>query len=156
MKRLAIQGGLVVVVLGLLFGAWQVAYARGKDDGRTEATAIRTEFTQARPPAAGGAGGAAAGAGGPGGAVAKGDGAAGPGGAGRGGLSGTVEKVDGKTVTVAGSDGAVNVTVGDRTRINRQVTATVADLKPGDRVVVIGEKTSDTEYTASAIQVQGQ
>ena len=57
---LVIRGATALVVIGLVIGAWQVAYARGKDEGRAEGTAIRTEFIQARQP--GGAGTEAAGA----------------------------------------------------------------------------------------------
>lgn len=162
MKRsLIIRSLMLVAVIGLLIGAWQVAYARGKDEGTKEATSIRSEFTQARP-VGGGGGTAPAAAGGDAAATPPaGGGRAKPGGAGNGGqfgapaASGTVEKVDGTAVTVATSDGVVKVNVGERTQIRKQVTIPASELKSGDRVVVIGERSGDKEVNANAIQVQG-
>lgn len=141
MRTRIIRAALAALVVALLLGAWQVAYARGRDDGRTEAAAIRAEFTQARQgaPSAGGA-------------AVKGGGGAGQ----RPAVAGTVEKVENGLLTVATEAGAVTVSTGERTQVRRQVSGSVADIKPGDRVVVTGEKRGETEYAAAAIQVQGQ
>lgn len=150
MRTRIIRAALAALVVALLLGAWQVAYARGRDDGRTEAAAIRAEFTQARQgaPSAGGVGSGT----GAGGAAVKGGGGAGQ----RPAVAGTVEKVENGLLTVATEAGAVTVSTGERTQVRRQVSGSVADIKPGDRVVVTGEKRGETEYAAAAIQVQGQ
>lgn len=140
MKRWFLIALIGVAVAGALAaGAWQVAYARGRDDGRTEVTALRNEFVQARGGGAAGRAGA-----GPGGAA----------GGNRQGVNGTIEKVDGNVVTVATADGSVSVTLSDTTRIGKEVAATPADLKAGDRILVVGERTSDTDVTATTIQIQ--
>ena len=111
-KMWLIRGAVVVVALGLVAGAWQVAYARGKDEGRAEATSIRNEFLQAR---AGGPAATGGPAGGPGGAQSGGPGGQGGNRPGPGqGVNGTIEKVEGNVVTVATSDGSVKVTLGER------------------------------------------
>lgn len=141
MRNRFIRAVLAALVIALLLGAWPVAYARGRDDGRAEAAAIRAEFTRARQgePSAGGA-------------AVKGGGGARQ----RPAVAGTVEKIENGRLTVATEAGAVTVSTGERTQVRRQVSGSVADIKPGDRVVVTGEKHGETEYTAAAIQVQGQ
>jgi hypothetical protein len=71
-------------------------------------------------------------------------------------VNGTIEKVEGNVVTVATADGSVKVTLGERTRIGKQAAATPADLKEGDRVLVMGERKGDKEYAASVVQVQAR
>ena len=166
LPRRLIQAALAALVIALLIGAWQTAYARGREDGRSEVSAIRTEFIQARQAPAGaaaGPGGGAVGAGGVGaggaGFVTKG-GQGGQGGQAGGGqrpvVNGTVEKNDGGVLTVTTSEGSVTVTAGERTQVRRQVNGSVADIQPGDRIVVSGDKRGDADYTATLIQVQGQ
>jgi hypothetical protein len=156
---LVIRGAAALVVIGLVIGAWQVAYARGKDEGRVEGAAIRTEFILARQPGAagteaagaatkpggGGTGGGGTGAtktggggGDAGGSVAK------PGAGGRPGVNGTIEKVEADAVTVTTTEGSVRVTVSDQTRIGKQVQVPVADLKAGERVVASGSARATT------------
>ncbi len=59
-------------------------------------------------------------------------------------------------LTIATSEGSVTVTAGERTLVRRQVDGSLADIKPGDRIVVSGDKRGDADYTATLIQVQGQ
>jgi hypothetical protein len=149
----------VVVIIGLVAGAWQIAYARGRDDGRTEGAAIRNEFVQARQggsAVSGGPPGGSGATGGPAAAEPAGSPVAKPGGGGRQGVNGTIEKVENGVLTVATSEGSVQVMLNERTRISKQVAVAPAELKPGERIAVFGERRSDREYTASAIQVQGQ
>ena len=121
---------------------------------------LRRRLIQARQAPAGGAAGAGGGAVGAGGAgfVAKGGqgGQGGPAGGQRPVVNGTVEKNDGGVLTVATSDGSVTVTAGEQTQVHRQINGSVADIKPGDRIVVSGDKRGDADYTATLIQVQGQ
>jgi Cu/Ag efflux protein CusF len=70
-----------------------------------------------------------------------------------GATTGTVDKVDGSTVTVIGSDGTtIRATVSPTTTISSSATITVADLKVGDTVTVVGEEASD-QSVITATQV---
>jgi hypothetical protein len=95
----------------------------------------------------GGPGGAAPGAGGPqgGGAVTTGPVTA-----------GTISRMEGDTVYVKGPDGKeTRVTLGDQTRIQKQVDGTAADLKTGVQVAVQaqGRPGSDGTVTASTVSL---
>jgi len=69
--------------------------------------------------------------------------------------TGTVDKVDGKVITVIGSDGTtVKATVGATTTISSNAVITVADLKVGDAVTVVGLEASDASViTATQVTV---
>jgi hypothetical protein len=139
-KRRLLFLGLGVVMAGALaVGGWQLAYAQGQAAGRAAVATARADFIQSRPggAVAGGAGGAAP--------------ASKPAAVGQAPTTGTIEKVDGSTLTVATEAGSVTVTLGEQTRIIRQATASAADLKTGDRVVVTGPRES-----AALVQIQGQ
>ena len=143
MIRMIVFGVLLLVMVAAVGGAWQVAYGRGKDDGRAEAAASRDAFMAGRP----------------GGAITK---VGGPPGSAKDGPSevvvqpvdGTIEKVEGQTVTVKTSAGSVKVTLRDETEVRRQVKADAASLKPGDKVLVLGQKQGNDEVTADAIDIQ--
>jgi uncharacterized protein DUF5666 len=154
-RRLVIGLAGVALVVALAVGAWGVAYAQGQTAGRAEVAAARADFLQGRPGGNPGAGGGAGGAAGPG-AAAGGPGG-GPGGrAGQAPVAGTIDKVNGTTLTVATETGSVTVTLGEQTRIVRQAAASAADLKAGDRVVVIGARAADGTVAAASIQIQPQ
>jgi len=83
-------------------------------------------------------------------------GAGGAGGAGGGRTIGTVKLVDGTNVYVADSAGnTVKVLTTPESRVTRTVTGTVADLKPGDAVVVTGAAAADGTVTATAVTTGG-
>jgi hydrogenase maturation factor len=50
----------------------------------------------------------------------------------------------------------VTITLSDQTQIRRQVNATPADMKPGDRVVVTGPRGADGTVLAAMVQIQAQ
>ena len=145
MNTLALRLVLLVVVVVVVVGVWQTAYARGLEAGKAEVSGLRSEFVQARQ------GALPAGAASSGGPVIK------TGGAAQGqrpGVTGTIERVDGETLTIATSDATVKVTLSDQTRIGKQTRIDPSDLKAGDRVLVAGEQRSETDYSATSIQVQ--
>ena len=142
MIRMIMFGVLLLMMVAAVGGAWQVAYGRGKDDGRAELAASRDAFIAGRP----------------GGAVVK----IGPSAGTKDGPSevpvqpvdGTIEKVEGQTVTVKTSAGSVKVNLRGETEVRRQVKADAASLKPGDKVLVLGQKQGNDEVTADAIDIQ--
>lgn len=147
--RASFSGLLIVVVvlgvgMGVAFGSG-VAYGRSSAPKATAAEATRATGEQ-QGSTASGAGRAGTGA--------TGTGATGTGGAGRPVATGTVESLAGGALTVTTAPGAsTKVTVGEKTTVQKNVAATIGDLKPGDRVVVMGQRGNDGSLTASAIQV---
>ena len=67
--------------------------------------------------------------------------------------NGTVESVEGTTMTVKTQDGSVKVKVADGTAIRKTVSVGVGDIKPGDNLVIMGDRGSDGTITASNVQV---
>ncbi len=61
---------------------------------------------------------------------------------------------DGQTVEISTAQSVVTVKVDSKTIINKTVSGTTSDLKPGDRVTVFAPANGD-QSTASAIQIQG-
>ena len=139
---------------------------QGEKTGDTAYTATVLLALSGERGAAGGGGGA------PGGGAAStapagtaGGQGRGPGGSGRdaggfglagGGPSGRITKIDGATITLQGLDGTtLTVTTNNGTSVRKQTEGKVADIKVGDTIVVQGEKTGDTAYTARLIVNQG-
>ncbi len=93
-----------------------------------------------------------------GGAVA-GTGATSGGGAGRGagrggGTVGTVKSIDGSTLYVTDATGnTVAVTTTDSSTVNKTDKGAVADIHPGDTVVVQGAKNPDGTTTAQSVTI---
>jgi hypothetical protein len=142
MVRTLILGVLFIAMVASVAGAWTVAYARGKDDGRSEALAARDSFIQERP---GGAGGNMK-------VVGPGDKTGGAPKAVQG-ITRTVERVDGQTITVKTESGSVPVTLQEQTQVNRQVSATADSLKAGDTVQVLGQKRDGDAIAADVITI---
>ncbi len=93
-----------------------------------------------------GAGGAGAGRGGFGGFAG--------GGAGGGGVTGTVKLVDGKNVYVTDTNGNVTkVATNAGSTLTKTDSAKVADIAPGDVVVVRGTQNSDGSFTATSLLI---
>ncbi len=67
---------------------------------------------------------------------------------------GQIKSVNGDTVEISTAQSVVTVKVDSKTIIDKTVSGTPADLKPGDRVTVFAPANGDTS-TASAIQIQG-
>lgn len=77
-----------------------------------------------------------------------------PGGRGQG-VAGTVAAIDGNTISLTLNDGStVKVSLAADGVVRHQVDGTLADLKVGERVVAIGQRSGDS-VTASAIQAGG-
>lgn len=109
------------------------------------------------------------GAGGPGGAGGAGflvravctqeDGAAGQGGApgqgggfgGRGGFATEVKSVDGSKLTLSGPQGDTTVEIGPETTVSKSTAGAVADIKPGDNVIVSGGRQEGEAATSVLI-----
>lgn len=72
------------------------------------------------------------------------------------GTTGTVQNVEGKTISVTAQDGAVTkATVTDSTTYVKNGAITVADLKVGDAVTVLGAIGADGTITATQLTVGG-
>ena len=71
-------------------------------------------------------------------------------------VAGRITNMDGGTITVQGFDGAtVTVTSSPATVVKTQQPGTLGDIKTGDLLVVLGEKTGDTGFLARSITNQG-
>lgn len=72
-------------------------------------------------------------------------------------VMGVVEKVADREFSVRSNSGEAPATVrvNDQTAIRKQVAGTVADIQPGERISVRGERQSDGTVTAASVQVGG-
>lgn len=67
---------------------------------------------------------------------------------------GQIEEISQGTMFVADANGAqIRVHVTDTTLIEKQASVTLADLKPGETVLVSGNPASDGSITARSVQV---
>ena len=73
-----------------------------------------------------------------------------------GGTSGQVKSVDGNVLTLSTAENVTTVNLSDSTQIEKTVTGAISDLQPGMRVMVIGEKDSNGNITASRISILGE
>jgi hypothetical protein len=72
------------------------------------------------------------------------------------GTLGRITQINGTTLTVQGNDGTTTtVTTNGSTTVRKQTPGKVSDIKVGDTIIVQGEKTGDTAYTARSIIDQG-
>lgn len=84
-----------------------------------------------------------------------GNGAAGRGQGGAGGqnLTGVVDRIDGTTIVVTLADNSTkNMTLAANGTVRRQVDGTLADLKPGERIVAFGTDQNGT-FQANSLQI---
>ncbi len=70
-----------------------------------------------------------------------------------GGVSGQVKTVDGASITISTAEDVTTVNLSEATRIQQTVSLPVSDLKPGMRVMVIGEKDEDGKINAVQIMI---
>ncbi len=71
-------------------------------------------------------------------------------------VTGQIKSVDGGTIMVQGTDGSsVSVTTTPATVVRTQQAGTMADIKTGDMLVVLGDKIGDTTFLARTITDQG-
>lgn len=80
----------------------------------------------------------------------------GPGGFGRGGrgATGTIDSVNGSTITLTTRNGRkIAVTAPGTVTVTLRTPGSVADLKPGQSVVISGQRAADGSITANRIDV---
>ncbi|HTJ75584.1 MAG TPA: hypothetical protein VL337_09470, partial [Acidimicrobiales bacterium] len=107
---------------------------------------------------AGGAGGAGSGqrAGGAGTAAGGAAGGGGPAAGGGAAAAGTVKLIDGANIYVTDGQGnVVKVTTTDSSRFTHTGQGSIADVRPGDTVVVQGQKGADGIVAATAVADAG-
>lgn len=88
----------------------------------------------------------------------RGQGGAPGGGAQAGGaaVTGQIKSVSGGTLMIQGFDGAsVTVTTTPTTVVRTQQPGTLSDIKTGDVLLIVGDKTSDTAFAARTITNEG-
>jgi hypothetical protein len=72
---------------------------------------------------------------------------------GGGGTTGQVKTIEGNIMTISTAQDVTTVQLTDDTQIGKSVTATIADLKPGLRVRITGERDKDGKITAGQITI---
>jgi hypothetical protein len=139
---------VVAAVTAVGFGG----YALGKDAGRAETLDARVHSFQEHEGSesmmSGGSGDGGAGQ-----AEAAGSG-------GRGMMAGNfaggqVKSVNGDTIELSTSTEVLKVKVNSQTQYQKTVNCSLADLQPGERIVVQGERSSDGALLARSIQIGG-
>ncbi len=128
-----------VVALVILAGG---AFFAGMAVGEARANNVRRQFAQAR------FGTRADGSAAPVQAPQGGQVVARPG----GGTLGTIESIAGDTLTVSTQEGKVQVKTTETTLIQKYTAVDVADLEPGEQVMVMGARNDDGSITARSVQ----
>ena len=72
---------------------------------------------------------------------------------GGGGASGVVKSIDGNVLTISTALDVTTVNLSEDTQVEQFASAAIADLEPGMRVMVTGERESDDAITASQITI---
>ena len=70
-----------------------------------------------------------------------------------GGVAGQVKSIEGNVLTISTPQDVTTVNLSDSTRIEKPAEGTLADLQPGVRVVVNGERDAQGNMTASSITI---
>lgn len=131
---------LVVIVGGVVGGAYAAGVVAGGVSSAPSGTQPPSAASPAATPGALGEAGPMQGAGG-------------MGSFGRG-LTGTVERVEGNTLSIAAAaGGSTQVTLSQDTSIQRTAAAGREDLRPGVRVLVMGQQGSGGSMVATSIQI---
>lgn len=149
-----VLAGALLIAAGFLGG---VLLQKHEDHGTSTATTAagrRAGFTGtgATGTGTGGTGTGGTGAGAAGGR--GGFGGFGGGAAGGGGVTGTVKLVDGKNVYVTDTNGNVTkVATNAGSTLTKTDSATIADVAPGDVVIVRGTPNSDGSFTATSLLI---
>lgn len=128
----------IIVVLALLGGS----FYGGMAYQRYQTAQARAAFLQARgvnPNAANGTGGT---------------GGTGFGGGGFGGtITGQVKSVDGSTLTISTARNVQTITIDTTTQVEKADSTTLSSLQAGDRVIVMGQRDSSGNMTASQVLI---
>ncbi|RPI27831.1 MAG: hypothetical protein EHM70_17380 [Chloroflexota bacterium] len=69
------------------------------------------------------------------------------------GTTGEVKSVDGDTLTLSTAQDVVTIHLSDSIEIEKTVSGTIDDLKPGTNIMVVGEQEDDGSITASQVQI---
>ncbi len=142
--------GAAIAATAFAGGAW---YEKGNDTTTKSTTRAAGQGTRG-----GGQGGAGGYGGGQGGTRRGGGGAGAGGGGGQGGgfARGTVKAVDGNTVYLTDANGnTIKVTTAPTTKVTLNKDGQVADLQPGQSVVVVGTPDASGGYTATQLTEGG-
>jgi hypothetical protein len=124
------------------------SFAAARTNGRTTTTVEGASGARGANGATGGAGA--------GGAGAAGGAGGGFGGAGGGGVAGTVKLVDGANVYVTDAQGnVVKIVTNAGSTVTKTVEGTVADIHPGDTVIVQGQDQADGSVAATRVVDNG-
>jgi len=70
-----------------------------------------------------------------------------------GGATGEVKSLDGNTLTLSTPQNEEKVTLSDTTSIAKTVEGTLADLQPGQQVMIIGQRDDNGNITATQILI---
>jgi len=133
----------VVVLGGVIGGAFAGGMAIGKSQGREEADQ-EWQNRLGQFPSRFGEEGAQPGTADPGFQF--------PGGfLGRGGTVGEVEKIEDNVLTLSTLEGTIQVLTSDSTTIQKMGEGVLADILPGDRITVSGERNEDGSIEATNI-----
>ncbi|MGI8686987.1 MAG: DUF5666 domain-containing protein [Thermomicrobiales bacterium] len=155
MRRSGTRIGIIAVILLAFVVTGFVAYGRGKTAGQTAASSDRSSFGQARGTSVAGGQGTGGGFGGSG--QRAGGGSPSAGGPSAGGTTsavvGKVTTVDNGTLTLQEQPGNTTsmVATNASTTVTTFAPGALSDLAMGGIVVVQGDKTGDTAYTAKTI-----
>ncbi len=134
---------ITVVAAG---ASWVVAFGQGRQAGITDGLAMRNTFVQARGGATGGSATT------PGATAGNGQGQ-GRGLAGGNFTTGQVKAVNGLEIEVTTQTDSVMVKLTDQTQITKSVAGAVSDIKPGERILVVGSKGTDGTVEARSVQL---
>jgi hypothetical protein len=72
---------------------------------------------------------------------------------GGGGASGQIKSIDGDVITLSTAEDVTTINLSEDTRITKMETVSLADLEPGMRISVIGQKDEDGNISAVQIQI---
>jgi hypothetical protein len=146
MKKILIIAGAIVLAGALSAGS----FFGGRAYERSQASQVQADFLRSRGIPQNGAGNGAQGFNG---------GQGGTGGqrqfflGGGGGVTGQVKSIDGNVLTISTAQDVTTVNLSDTTVIEKSVAGTTADLQPGLRVLVTGQRDSKGNISASQIMI---
>ncbi|HSS10701.1 MAG TPA: hypothetical protein VLL25_12500 [Acidimicrobiales bacterium] len=156
-KGLRVRGatGVLLLLLFAASGFWGGSVLQKHHDKSKGTTSTASAIAAARAAS----GGRGTGAGGGSARSAGGTGTSGAGGGGgfaRNGTIGIVTTIEGSTVYLTDNSGnLIKVTTTPSSAITKTVSGTLADLQPGQTVVVQGSKAADGSTTARSITIAG-
>lgn len=143
MKKFILIIGAVIIAAAIAAGS----FYGGMAYQRNQVNSVRDRFLRER-----GLEGAGPGSGGFPGAGQNGAGGPGGGFFGRG-ITGQLKSVGDSVLTLSTPQNDITVTLSEHTRIEKTSTGALADLQPGQQVMVTGERDSDGNITAIQVMI---